>query len=262
MGIPDRVLELFDRSSAAIERAVAAGPSIEVEAIHQLRVGSKRIRAIVQLVATIDPAFDPGQSERKVARLFSAAGALRDNDVQGALAASVAEECGTEISLTAQHLASRRREAGRSYRDAASRFDIDAHAKLRRRIETSLSRLEEETFDTLARATLARWLRALEQDERDLHEVRKRTKEAHALASILARAGGDRRTSGAAARLDRLQKLLGAWHDLVVAESLAKDDAYATEVTRRRVGMEPVIRRRLSALRRNPIRLEVDSKMR
>jgi CHAD domain-containing protein len=257
MGIPERVLELFDRSSAAIERAVAAGPSIEVETIHQLRVGSKRIRAIVRLIAAIDPAFNPGQSERKVARLFAAAGALRDNDVQRGLAASVAEQSGTETSLTAEHLADRRVDAGRSYRDAASRFDIDAHAKLRRRIEQSLSRFESETFDTLARSTLARWLRALEADERDLHEVRKRTKEAHALAAILARAGGDRRTRSAAARLDRLQKLLGAWHDLVVAESLAKDDAYAAEVTRRRVAMEPVIRRRLSALRRNPIELEV-----
>lgn len=256
MSVPETALALFDRSAASIERAVAAGESVEAEAIHQLRVGTKRIRAVLSLVAAIDPAFDPGGAARKLKRLFAAAGLLRDNDVQIALARRIGDESAVSTALTVASLEAQRARALKAYRDAAARFDIAAHSKLRSRISTTLQHLDSRSIGTLAHATLARWIDGLEHTpDEDLHEVRKRTKQTHALTWMLARATPDRRTRAAEQRLDKLQKLLGEWHDLVVAETLAIDRDYLAEVTRRRIADEAKIRRRFAALRRSPLRI-------
>lgn len=249
--VTQTALTLFDRSTASIERAVAAGASAQVEEVHQLRVGIKRVRAVIGLARAIDPGFDGGSGEKMLRRLFRAAAGLRDLDVQVALAHRVADESQLGAPETIRALESQRPEAVTQFSASAAKYDISRMRSLRLAIEASLAALDERAVATIARATLHEWSTALSPSgAEDLHEVRKRTKRAHALSWILARAGGDRATRSLEKRLDGIQKLLGDWHDLVVAHELARDDAHRDEVFRRAQLAEKKVRRRFADLSR------------
>jgi CHAD domain-containing protein len=249
--VTETALSLFDRSVASIERAVVAGASAEVEDVHQLRVGTKRIRAVIGLTLSIDPAFKGGGGEKMLKQLFRAAAGVRDLDVQGALASRIGAESSVPVDTTTADLESQRGKALEKFAKACSRFDIAKVMDLRARIAAALGALDERALTTIANATLAEWFRGLAHStDEDLHEVRKRTKRAHALSWILSRATGDRPTQQLEKRLDGLQKLLGEWHDLVVAQDMSRDTGYGAEAVARAAVLEQKIRRRFRDLER------------
>ena len=244
-------LALFDRSAASIVRGIAAGASAQVEEVHQLRVGTKRIRAVLGLARAVDRSFDGGAGEKMLRRIFRAAAALRDADVQLALAARIADETQIAPAQTVAALTGQRAEAVRQFAKAAAKFDIARLTALREAVESSLSSLDERAAFTVARATLSDWYADLAHTaDDDLHDVRKRTKRAHALSWILAKASTDRAFRSLEKRLDGVQKLLGEWHDLVVAASLPGDDAYRQETLRRTAIAEKKIRTRFAGMER------------
>lgn len=249
--VTETALALFDRSVASIERAVVAGASAQVEEVHQLRVGIKRVRAVIGLARAIDPAFDGGSGEKMLRRVFRGAAGLRDLDVQLALTRRVAEESQVNAVETIRALESQRPDALARFSASAAKYDISKMRSLRSTIEGSLNALDERAVATISRATLHDWVSALSHSaSEDLHDLRKRTKRAHALSWILARADGDRATRALETRLDGVQKLLGDWHDLSVAHELAVDEEYRQETLSRTGVGEKKVRRRFADLTR------------
>jgi CHAD domain-containing protein len=75
---------------AAFEREVRAGRGGDVEAIHQLRVATRRLRAALQLFAPVLPAATVGSLTEGLAWLGRGIGSVRDLDV---MALAVAARC-------------------------------------------------------------------------------------------------------------------------------------------------------------------------
>jgi CHAD domain-containing protein len=70
----------------------------DVEAIHEMRVGIKRLRAYFNLVEWINPVFQAKQNLKPIQRLFKAAGRVRDIHVQQELLRRWATEMDLELS--------------------------------------------------------------------------------------------------------------------------------------------------------------------
>ncbi|HVW29653.1 MAG TPA: CHAD domain-containing protein [Polyangiaceae bacterium] len=231
----DRLVETIDFADA----------DDAVEALHDLRVSSRRLRAFVQL---FEPLLDPpiaahvGKPLRRVTR---AAGELRDVDVQIALLeARIAAQSTDAARAALEHLLERIH--GR--RDA-----VQAHAQRRLRkvkkkdigvgvaaaLGEVVARLPASSADAarLGWTLLEPLVEGVEQHEKGLgpesppaalHELRIGIKKLrYALELVAPLLGEDQREL--IKRTESLQELLGTHHDLVVISGLMDDERRALE---------------------------------
>lgn len=222
------LLRMFDNSSEIVERtrqAILAGERSE-ELFHELRVAIKRLRSLHEVVARMDPEFSGGKRLRRLRPLFRAAGRVRDRQLhnkrlQGLMPPPDSGSI-SEPSLPAPPPPDEVAAVER-FVDVAAKSDTTNLFALRNRIETALSPLSDNAMAPLiARAWMtmlddvAGWERG--EDRTDLHSLRILAKRAHHVLFLIQSMFPQARVDQAAERhLDRVQKLLGTWHDDEVA---------------------------------------------
>ncbi|MCB9871843.1 MAG: CHAD domain-containing protein [Planctomycetes bacterium] len=210
-------------------RRVGGDHAPEVEAVHQLRVATRRARAALQLFGSWLPARHGRWLERRLKDLRRAAGKIRDLDVLGqrlAVARQDEDDRRSARGWTALErlLAARRRRAARPLRRAGARW---ARREDRRRFRALLTGVRwrgsgpEPTVAQAARAALASRVDKLRAAARrlreidDLHRLRIRAKQLRytleLLAPVLDEAVVAQRAFAA------MQRDLGAVHDHAVA---------------------------------------------
>lgn len=221
------LLRKFDDSSEAIERtrqAIIAGAR-EEELFHELRVAIKRLRSLSDVVTGVDPEFRGGKRLRRLRPLFRAAGRVRDRQLHHkrlhALMNTIKEISSSEPSpppIPPDEL-----EAVERFLRVAAKSDTTDLFALRSRIAETLSPLSD---NAIAPMIAHAWVGMLDQiagwergeDRTDLHSLRILAKRAHhALFLIHSMFPGARIDKAAELHLDRVQKLLGTWHDDEVA---------------------------------------------
>lgn len=204
--------------TANLDAAIA---SASPDAFHDLRVGVKRMRALFQLVAPIDPEFPARDYSRDLRTLFRPAGAVRDLQVQLETVAALAE-ANPEVDVreyTAE-LLDREQAALVRFAMHAALFDRSHLDKFRRGVRRSLHAVDESVARIISEASLNRDLRALAgwAPDRDLHQLRIVAKRAHHSLYMMRQAFPTFAPSGVLLqRIDQLQKTLGTWHDVEVA---------------------------------------------
>lgn len=225
------LLRKFDDSSEAIERtrqAIIAGAR-EEELFHELRVAIKRLRSLSEVVAGVDPEFRGGKRLRRLRPLFRAAGRVRDRQLHNKrlhalmnpLMNPIEEISGSEPSpppTPPDELAAVER-----FLRVAAKSDTTELFALRSRIAETLSPLSDNAIAPLIAHAwvamldqIAGWERG--QDRTDLHSLRILAKRAHhALFLVHSMFPAARIDKAAELHLDRVQKLLGTWHDDEVA---------------------------------------------
>lgn len=224
----------------ALARALVAGGFADPEAVHDLRVASRRLR---ETLATFRDAAPRKLVQRAVAsakEVTRAFGTTRNADVGAALLREIADEspaaAPAALSL-AGHLASR---AGRLRRKAEAAFAGGEAETLRRRVGRVVAALErgagapagaERPVGDLAREALARRVARLYRREpawgdpgavRALHATRIAAKRLRYAVEIFEPLF----VSGYADQLGRLKKIqdeLGAHHDVVLLLDEASD---------------------------------------
>lgn len=222
------LLRMFDNSSEVVERtrqAILAGERGE-ELFHELRVAIKRLRSLSEVVARMDPEFSGGKRLRRLRPLFRAAGRVRDRQLhnkrlQGLMPPGESGSI-SEPSLPAPPPPDEV-EAVERFVDVAAKSDTTNLFALRSRIETALSPLSDNAMAPLIAGAwlsmlddIAGWERG--EDRTDLHSLRILAKRAHHALFLIQSMFPEARVDQAAERhLDRVQKLLGTWHDDEIA---------------------------------------------
>lgn len=200
--------------------------SFDADAIHDMRVAFKRIRAVYLLAEHIGhKAFSARSNEGKLRLLFRYSGRMRDTQVQQELILRVAEEHHTTCHEYIGHLQKLENKAIRKFRDFISTIDagyeLATGAEKARMlfqqsdpetIRTHLIRIVDELFEKAGQ------LRSADQSDDNLHEIRRRLKQCHYLLSTFSSTDPDLpRLKTTLKRLDKINEMLGDWHDLVVA---------------------------------------------
>jgi CHAD domain-containing protein len=200
----------------------------DVEAIHQVRVATRRLRAALQLFSPFLCAPKPETLRRELAWIASAAGAVRELDVS----AEVARACAGKIHVDAgknleplwRYLESRRR---REHRKLAAELRSARYHKLVKELSGPFSinargdaPLAAVAVD-LARPIVRKMVAAGEKAEEKpvavtLHRLRVSVKRSRYALEMLRPLGG-RRLAKALERLEKMQEVLGSYHDSVVA---------------------------------------------
>src|SRR5512140_3470996 len=134
-----------------------ASRTANVDAIHDLRVAIKRMRALTKVFDAIVPGGTGRKRVRKLRDLFRAAGAIRDLQVQQQIIADHAANLGPHLSHYAELLRIRQGAAFYQFLVAAEEFD---HRALRR-IEKLFDRALEKTYTVGVALSLNRYIDAL-----------------------------------------------------------------------------------------------------
>jgi CHAD domain-containing protein len=214
---------LFDEYSREIlGRQEESWQAPSPEAFHQLRVYIKRMRALLGLVEELSGS-DALRKRRKVFRgTFKAAGRVRDLHVQIDLVRDVESRGDCPVPWYRERLEQQEREAVESFlcrHDgmlttgdiAAVRTAVDK--ALAKRSSVELSAQAWRHFESCLARTIA-----FDVQSKDLHDLRKRTKEASNLTWILERVFPEVSLDQKVKEmLDDLQNQLGKWHDYDVA---------------------------------------------
>ncbi len=222
-----RFLRLFDGYAEAVRSGCAEATSAQAtEAFHRLRVGIKKLRALLTLAESMDPGLEGGKLYKRLRPLFRAAAPARDFQVQRALAEKQAENLELDVSGYLLELGTRAEESVEEFLKAARKFDGDTLENLRKRVSRSLNSIDDVAAASLATARMRSLMQAISEwpsseGEPDPHELRTMTKQAffswEAIDETLPHTLNDATTKR---RLRSLQRVLGNWHDNHVAAGM------------------------------------------
>jgi CHAD domain-containing protein len=209
------------------DRFAVASRSPSTGAIHDMRVGLKRLRTFFSLVGSIDADFNSEKAFAPARKLFRAAGRVRNLHILGS---KVREAAAASLELSEYYnwLKVDELRENRRFGRACGRFRRDFFASAWTTMEKSFEsvppaqvrkRVEARLLDLIREIKAERYVR---RDVRRLHFLRTRTKEARYTLEILQEC---RLTEDEADRLnERLRDVhqsLGRWHDEeIVLESL------------------------------------------
>jgi CHAD domain-containing protein len=247
-----------------VQAVVACRAEPSKKAVHAVRTGTRRLEALLQKVAEDHPQAKGLRSALKGAvkhlvRIRKAAGAVRDLDVQMDLAEEVAdamrlhkrgavrEGITDEYERLVRYLERRRKRRGADLDAKLEKSELKMERSLER-IGGEIAGLTSQVPSLLETARRWTWVTAEkmgELNEANLHEYRKRTKAARYVAEEQEGSAVARRF---AARLRRVQDVIGAWHDWALLSELAEKvlggDGAVTEalVVRRQRSLKVALR--------------------
>jgi CHAD domain-containing protein len=229
MTMPLPLEECYERRARYfVDRFAAASRSPSTGAIHDMRVGLKRLRTFFNLVGSIDANFRTEEAFAPARKLFRAAGRVRNLQILGSKTREAAAAASLELSEFYNWLKEDELREIRRFGRVCDRFRRDFFASAWTTIEKSFEGLapaqlrknvEARLLDLIREIKAERFVR---RDVRRLHFLRIRTKEARYTLEILQECGltgddGDRLNE----RLRDIHQSLGRWHDEeIVLESL------------------------------------------
>ncbi|MBS1903887.1 MAG: CHAD domain-containing protein [Bacteroidetes bacterium] len=188
--------------------------SANEDAVHDLRVTTKRLNAIYQLVSFVDPQFKAQKSFRPFKTIFDSFGSVRDLDIAAAVVHRTKRLPGSTTARLEQYLVLRRDKTLDSLRSTIR--------KQRKLGEPSSS--VEDILSSIDEKGLGRFLRGIQSEigEQTRHDasVRRlhRARRLYKIYLYLSEAA-DMRGAAHPLRLERIQstqRSLGKWHDLVI----------------------------------------------
>ena len=197
-----------------------ASQTFDPEAIHQMRVEVKRLKALFQLLEGLCADFRAKKNLKPVRPIFKSAGRLRDLQLQIGLARQWMDASGRGLNAFCLHLAEREQQARLGFRKKCGLFDaaaLDAKEGWVNQVLGSLtarqSRLRAlEMLEGLQSELLAHGQASKAED--DLHPLRILSKRARHTAELLQMC---LRTSPPPNQvleaLRAAEQTLGQWHD-------------------------------------------------
>ena len=204
-----------------------------VDAVHDLRVASRRLRAFGVTFRELIPKKRLARLEKRLKRVTRAVGALRDLDVQLELVSGRLEAASSELDRAAlEHLLEQldvQREQGlRRAERRLAKVELDAISRqVQRASKAALARLAERSAEEYALSVLGGLVAdaadqlppdGVEDPER-LHRLRIDVKELRYALELFEPLLGSK-FEALYARATTLQELLGGHHDLVVLTQL------------------------------------------
>ena len=199
-----------------------AATRFDVEAIHEVRLGIKHLKAHLQFISALRPERFNFQNDFLVfRRLFKLAAVLRDLQVQQQLARRYAKDLSLNIAAYQKHLKERELRTRETFVDGMVQYREAS-------LKGLLKKVKENTLFTkteLAHKGQKLILKKLQRVKKllsgieypaQLHEVRTELKEIHYIVDFLKFCRIDMPDQYTNKRIKKLEGKLGNWHDRVV----------------------------------------------
>jgi CHAD domain-containing protein len=191
------------------------------EAVHELRVGIKRLRAFQRLAGSLNPRLDPGRHFRPVRRLFKAAENLRDAQVRMNLIRQVSLDLTLNLSEYYNFVKHREEKARKAFSSFCSGFDLCDFERLRAPVCQALAGIEGDYMHYRTKRFFHSNLSSLRdlvdrtrEGARDYHRIRVLTKETRYIGEILMQCWGPTAVLRSTdSHLMAMHQALGRWHD-------------------------------------------------
>ncbi|HOI88306.1 MAG TPA: CHAD domain-containing protein [Lentimicrobium sp.] len=194
------------------------------DAVHDMRVAIKRIRAVFRLLPILDPAFGKDLPVEAINRVFKLSGKIRDAQVQQLLLQKMEDRLETGFGEYAAYLKTTAAAAIQEFgRYAGGHQPEDVTAGLTGLVALTLAPFSGQqvrkavTTLTDELKELAKKLKTDQEHDEHMHEIRRLLKQCNYLLSVFRR--NDPQLPGLSRILEALEKAndtLGEWHDLVV----------------------------------------------
>jgi len=196
------------------------------DAIHDMRVAIKRIRAVFHLTERLFPReFDALEEEGEMRRLFRLSGRMRDAQVQQQLLSANALNLGSTFGEFLTYLHNIENKAIKNFKKFLKDYDAEHDLKQKHeKVADLISRAGPEQVrlqivqfvDELFKAA-SKMHSDYEHDE-NLHEIRRKLKQCNFLLSVFNQSDPDLpQLKTTLKKLDKVNELLGNWHDQLVA---------------------------------------------
>ncbi|NOR51428.1 MAG: CHAD domain-containing protein [Gammaproteobacteria bacterium] len=202
----------------------------EVEDIHQLRVATKKIRALLTLMEIASCGrFRKKKHLKLLSKLFTNAGVLREIQVNRSILdeielhdGSIDELCQSAIALYREELTKQGEWAIRRLIRELASFNWRKLNKLNRRLKKSINGLstakiiEESNLFITSQIETIHKLRSRPDNDRELHKIRARLKSMAEIYRLNNTMVPDEMLQKKIGRLKRLENRIGKWHDYTV----------------------------------------------
>lgn len=194
----------------------------DVEGVHDMRVGIKRLRAYFNLIEWINPVFQAKQNLKPIRRLFKASGKVRDIHVQQELVRRWASELDLEMSEYYNFLKQKETEERKRFADfAKKKFDLKVFQSNWTLIQNVLSFISTEyiQFKSEERfnAQIEELVKFKEKEnfiEDDYHAIRILSKEMRYTVEVLQTCFPPKNIwTQLNETLRKVHQALGRWHD-------------------------------------------------
>lgn len=194
----------------------------DVEGVHDMRVGIKRLRAYFNLIEWINPVFQAKQNLKPIRRLFKAAGKIRDIHVQQELMMRWATELNLEMSEYYNFLKQKETEERKRFADfARKKFDLKVFQSNWTLIQNVLSFISTEYIQYKSEerfnAQIEELIKFKEKEnfvEDDYHAIRILSKETRYTLEVLQACFPPKNIwTQLNETLRKVHQALGRWHD-------------------------------------------------
>ncbi len=198
----------------------------DADAIHELRVSFKKIRAVFLLIERLFPQdFNALAEEGRLREFFRLSGRIRDTQVQQQLLSVNALNLGSTFGEYQIYLQNTESKAIKKLHKFIKVHNAENDLKEKQeKAEHLISKAENEQVrfqivqfvDELFKS--ARELQSDYEHDENLHEIRRKLKQCHILLSVFDQNDPDLpQLSSTLKRLDKVNELLGDWHDHLIA---------------------------------------------
>jgi CHAD domain-containing protein len=219
------IINYFEEQMEIIEtNSEAAKSGLDVDVLHDLRVGIKRLKALYQVLDPISEGrFDSKTNFADVHILFKEVGKLREIQVLKALFAFFAKDAAAEIYIEFNNLITAREQlASDELNTALQQFDNKLIGKSLEAANAFLVDISNEDATKLTKKLLKKRFKQIgellpnKQDEALMHDLRTRVKQSCYIIEMLALMQPEKEFTKHPKRLKLAAELLGQWHDHVV----------------------------------------------
>lgn len=194
----------------------------DVEGVHDMRVGIKRLRAYFNLIEWINPVFQAKQNLKPIRRLFKAAGKIRNIHVQQELMMRWATELNLEMSEYYNFLKQKETQERKRFTDfAKKKFDLKVFQSNWTLIQNVLSFISTEYIQYKSEerfnAQIEELIKFMEKEnfvEDDYHAIRILSKETRYTLEVLQACFPPKNIwTQLNETLRKVHQALGRWHD-------------------------------------------------
>lgn len=215
----------FEEQMEIIETNTEAAKSdLDVDILHDLRVGIKRLKALYQVLDPISEGrFDSKTNFADVHFLFKEVGKLREIQVLKALFTFFAEDAAAETFIEFNNLIiAREKLASDELNTALQQFDNKIIGKSLEAANAFLVDISNEDATKLTKKLLKKRFKQIgellpnKQEEALMHDLRTRVKQSCYIIEMLALMQPEKEFTKHPKRLKLAAELLGQWHDHVV----------------------------------------------
>lgn len=219
------IFGIYKQHKKQFVKSLAAAKTLDDEAIHQVRVETKKLRSLFRFLDFLsDEGFKQKKTEKLISPVYKSAGKYRTVGLN----LKLADELLPEALLAFKHyLEGKRAHAGKKFLKALKKFDKQKHKQLSKK---PLSLFKKKSNALVLKGSTAyingifsgiQFLFTNPNSGENLHEIRKKLKDAKTIMGLLKELHSRKRQFPSLENIKALEEDIGKWHDKVIlAEEL------------------------------------------